>query len=63
MRRRRSRRTHLLNLPQGFDELLNESQVWSQPPEQKEQQQGQEDNNYQVFQIEFPAIRSSFLLR
>jgi hypothetical protein len=62
-RGRRSRRTHLLNLPQGFDELLNESQVWTQPPEQEEKQQGHQNNNYQVFQIKFPAIRSSFLLQ
>jgi hypothetical protein len=46
----------LLNLPQGFDELLDESQVWSQPPEQEEQQQGYQSNNYQVLQIKFPAM-------
>jgi hypothetical protein len=33
-------RAHLLKLPQSSDELLHESQVRSQPPEQKEQQQG-----------------------
>lgn len=59
---RRARRSHLLNLTQGSDELLDESQIRSQPPEQKNQQQGHENNNYQVFQLEFPAIRSSFRL-
>ncbi|HMJ26325.1 MAG TPA: hypothetical protein VK475_10865 [Pyrinomonadaceae bacterium] len=48
----------MLNLPQGFDELLDESQVWSQPPEQEEQQQGYQNDNYQVLQIKFPAIKS-----
>jgi hypothetical protein len=44
-------------LPQGFDELLDQSQVRSQPPEQEEQQQGNQNDNYQVLQIKFSAIR------
>jgi hypothetical protein len=46
---------HLLNPPQSIDEFLNESEVRAQPPEQKDQQQGYQSDNYQVFQITFSA--------
>ncbi len=47
---------HLLNPPQSIDEFLNEPEVRAQPPEQKDQQQGYEGDNYQVFQITFSAV-------
>jgi len=42
---------HLLNPPQSVNEVLNEPEVRAQPPEQKDQQQGYQGDNYQVFQI------------
>jgi len=47
---------HLLNLPQSLDEFLNEPEVRAQPPEQKDQEQGYQGDNYQVFQITFSAV-------
>jgi len=46
-----------LNSPQSLDEFLNEPEVWVQPPEQKDQEQGYQGDNYQVFQITFSAVR------
>jgi hypothetical protein len=40
-----------LDLPQRFDELLDQAEVRTQPPEQEDQQQGYQGDNYQVFQI------------
>jgi len=47
----RAGRIHLLDLPQGSNELLNQAEVRTQPPEQEDQQQGYQGDNYQIFQI------------
>jgi len=46
-----------LNPPQSLDEFLSEPEVRAQPPEQKNQQQGYQGDDYQVFQIAFSALR------
>jgi hypothetical protein len=48
---------HLLNPPQSVNEFLRQPEVRAQPPEQKDQEQGYEGDNYQVFQITFSAVR------
>ena len=52
----RAGRTHLLNLPQCINKLLDEPEVRAQPPEQKEHQQGDQGDNYQVLQITFRRL-------
>jgi len=47
-----------LNPPQSVNEFLSEPEVRAQPPEQKNQQQGYQGDDYQVFQIAFSAIRT-----
>jgi hypothetical protein len=46
---------HLLNPPQSVNKFLHQPEVRAQPPEQKDQQQGYQGDNYQVFQIAFSA--------
>jgi len=52
----RAASAHLLDPAQSLDEFFNEPEVRAQPPEQKDQQQGYEGDNYQVFQITFSAV-------
>ena len=56
--RARTGRPHLLEVAQRLDEFLDHSEVRAQPPEQQNQQQGNQGDNYQVLQITFSAISS-----
>lgn len=48
---------HLLEVAKRLDEFLDDSEVRTQPPEQQNQQQGNQGDNYQVLQITFSAVR------
>jgi hypothetical protein len=52
----RASRACLLEVAQGFNELLDELEVRAEPPEQQNQQQGNQGDNYQVLQIPFSAV-------
>jgi hypothetical protein len=49
-------RAHLLKVTECLEKLLHNSEVGTLPPVQQDKQQGNEDNNNQVFQIAFSAI-------
>jgi len=51
-----SRRVHLLKVTQGIDELPDQPEVRTQPPEQQKQEQTYQGDNYQVLQTTFPPF-------
>jgi len=51
-----------LDLPHGVNELLDETEVRAQPPEYENQQQGYQDDNYQILQITFSAVNGGLTI-
>jgi hypothetical protein len=51
-----ARSADLLEVAQRPDELLNQPEIRSQPPEYQDQQQGNQRDNYQILQITFSTV-------
>jgi hypothetical protein len=51
-----------LEVAQRLDEFLDHSEVRAQPPEQQNQQQGNQGDNYQVLQIPFSAVMRRIMM-
>jgi hypothetical protein len=56
-------RVRLLNFAEGVDELLEQTEIRAQPPQQQQQQQGHQGDNYQILQIKFSAVIGTLMMR